>query len=602
MLEPLAGFMVRFWICNLILSGIIGLLFGIKWLFRGFLSNRMQYNLCLILLGLLTVPFLPFSLNSYLSSMEQAVFPILPSTSGIDSAVSQPLTHTTDWMNDFALSVNDQISPTISLLFFGIWILGILFMVFLLFRSAIQLHRIEHSALPLQNPLIYRLYEECLHKLNISKEFPVYSTAFLKSPMIVGFWKPRIYLPIHLISDHNTVIRDDDIRYMLLHELQHYKHKDSLIGCLMNLASIVYWFHPFVWFALKEMRNERELACDASVLQILDEKDYIDYGNTLLNFAEKLACTPFPFTSGLGGNRKQMKRRILNIASYQRPDRIRRLKSTLVFILTSVLLIGFVPFIFTTAADDDRYQWNPDTENLIYSDHSEIFGDYNGSFVLYNSKENSWNIYNKEQALQRLAPDSTYKIYCALFGLEEGTISPENTSIKWNGETYPFAEWNQDQTLASAMASSVNWYFQTIDKKLEKERITSYLEQINYGNKRITGDLSSYWMESALKISPVEQVELLIDLYNNNFDFSIENITAVKNALCISSSDTYALYGKTGTGRVNEKDISGWFIGYVETTDTTYFFATNIRANTNATGSHAAEITFDIFKNLNIIT
>lgn len=53
---------------------------------------------------------------------------------------------------------------------------------------------------------------------------------------------------------------------------------------------------------------------------------------------------------------------------------------------------------------------------------------------------------------------------------------------------------------------------------------------------------------------------------------------------------------------VNEKDISGWFIGYVETTDTTYFFATNIRANTNATGSHAAEITFDIFKNLNIIT
>ena len=128
-----------------------------------------------------------------------------------------------------------------------------------------------------------------------------------------------------------------------------------------------------------------------------------------------------------------MKRRILNIASYQRPDRIRRLKSTLVFILTSVLLIGFVPFIFTTAADDDRYQWNPDTENLIYSDHSEIFGDYNGSFVLYNSKENSWNIYNKEQALQRLAPDSTYKIYCALFGLEEGTISPENTSIKWNG-------------------------------------------------------------------------------------------------------------------------------------------------------------------------
>ena len=598
--EPIADFMIRFGICNLILSGIIGLFLWLKWLFRKHLSSRMQYNLYLILIGLLSVPFLPFPLNSCFGSIGSAMSMISAPTSVSTHTASQPLTDAANWMNDFSVSVNDQISPAIGFLFFGIWILGIFVMVLLLFRSTVQLHRIEQSALPLQNPQICRLYKECLHELNIQKEIPVYSTAFLKSPMIVGFWRPRIYLPIHLISDHNTVVRADGIRYMLLHELQHYKHKDALVGYLMDLASVVYWFHPLVWFALKEMKNDRELACDASVLQMLDENDYGNYGNTLLDFAEKLAHTPFPFTSGLGGNMKQMKYRILNIASYKRPDRTQKRKDILVFSLTSALLIGFVPFISTAAADEDIYRWNSTAEDITYSDFSANFGDYEGSFVLYNSGEDSWNIYNEEQASQRVAPNSTYKIYAALFGLEKGIITPDDSFIKWNGEPYPFAEWNQDQTLTSAMASSVNWYFQSIDQKLGKECIASYLKAIGYGNETISGDLSSYWMESSLKIAPIEQVELLIDLYYNHFDFAAENVAAVKNAMLLSTSNDCTLYGKTGTGNVNGNDVNGWFIGYAKANNTTYFFATNIHANDNASGSHAAEITFDILKELQI--
>ena len=53
-----------------------------------------------------------------------------------------------------------------------------------------------------------------------------------------------------------------------------------------------------------------------------------------------------------------------------------------------------------------------------------------------------------------------------MFGLEEGVITPENSFIAWNGETYPFEAWNADQTLQSAMNSSVNWYFQAVDEQL----------------------------------------------------------------------------------------------------------------------------------------
>ena len=89
-------------------------------------------------------------------------------------------------------------------------------------------------------------------------------------------------------------------------------------------------------------------------------------------------------------------------------------------------------------------------------------------------------------------------------------------------------------------------------------------------------------------------------LYRNTFRFSPENIQAVKDSLCLSSSLAGTLYGKTGTGRIDGKDISGWFVGFVEQKDNTYFFATNIQADSNATGSHSAEITLSLLNDLGI--
>lgn len=75
---------------------------------------------------------------------------------------------------------------------------------------------------------------------------------------------------------------------------------------------------------------------------------------------------------------------------------------------------------------------------------------------------------------------------------------------------------------------------------------------------------------------------------------------AVKDAIHISSSDLGDFYGKTGTGRVNGQDTNGWFIGFVENPDNTYFFATNIHAANHASGSIATEITLSILADMNI--
>ena len=596
----MANFMIRFLICNVFISGIIIILLISKLIFKNNLSSRMQYNLWLLLLGLLAVPFIPFRLVSFpqISSWLRSVrnYSASHADVGANNVMDTGLSGTTNWMNNFALSVNKDTPSVTGYILLGIWIVGMLAMMILIIKSSLRLRTIKRSALSLQNPEVRRLYNKCLNEMKIARNIPVYSTAFLKSPIIVGLLKPCIYLPIHLISDYH----ESDMRYMLLHELQHYRHKDALANYLMNFVGVLYWFNPFVWFALREMRNDREIACDTSVLKMLEADDYEDYGNTLINFIEKVSSSPFPFASSLSGNMKQMKRRIINIASYEKPTFYKKLKGLTAFILIAVLILGLTPFISTCAADESRYQWKSSSENISYVDFSKYFGKYEGSFVLYDLENDIWSIHDIEHATLRVAPDSTYKIYDALFGLEEGVITPEDSFIAWNGKNYPFETWNSDQTLQSAMTSSVNWYFQAIDEQLASNNIRNYIQQIGYGNENVSGRLSTYWLESSLKISPVEQVKLLTKLQNNSLGFSSENINAVKDAICLSSSDAGTFYGKTGTGRVDGQDVNGWFIGYIETADNTYFFATNIGADSDATGGNATEITMSILSDMNI--
>ena len=359
-------------------------------------------------------------------------------------------------------------------------------------------------------------------------------------------------------------------------------------------------FNPMVWIALKEMRNDREIACDTSVLNMLEPDSYEDYGMTLIHFAEKLSRPAFPFAAGLSGNMSQMKRRILNIAAYETPTAQKRLTGMTAFLMVTVLLISMAPLLSANAAKDDYYGWDSSHKNTNIIDLSSCFQGYEGSFVLYDMAQDTWNIYDMDRAALRVSPDSTYKIYDALIGLEAGVITPEDSTMEWNRELYPFQEWNTDQTLQSAMSASVNWYFQEIDKQLGTSAIDRYIREIRYGNENTKGGLSSYWMESSLKISPIEQVELLRKLYENNLGFGIQNVNAVKDSILLSSSKAGNLYGKTGTGCIDGMDVNGWFIGYVEAPDNTWFFAANIAANGGASGSSAAEITRHILSKINI--
>ncbi len=124
-------------------------------------------------------------------------------------------------VNDFSVSISSQFSGGLNTILFLIWITGVMIMSVLTLHSLNYVRSIKRSALPLQNQQVKTIYYNCLKELKISHPVSVYSTAFLKSPVLIGIIHPRIYIPIHLISELNP----DDMRFMLLHELQHYRHK-----------------------------------------------------------------------------------------------------------------------------------------------------------------------------------------------------------------------------------------------------------------------------------------------------------------------------------------------------------------------------------------
>lgn len=592
--------MIRFLICNFFVSILIGILLFMKHLLRNSLTNRMHYNLWYLLLALLSVPFIPVQpirfqqIFTWFENLKNTA--ASPIGTVMKETVSQSQNATAEWMNDLSISVSQRTPSAIGLILCIVWCTGMFVMLALIIKSILHFHNIKSSALPLQNPDIRRLYQSCLNELHIARAIPVYSTAFLKSPIIAGLFRPCIYLPIHLISDFNPAA----IRYMLMHELGHYKYKDALGNYFMNMICILYWFNPLVWYSLKEMKNDREVACDTFVLQLLDEASYQDYGNTLINFAQKVSLTPFPFAAGISGSMKQMQRRIRNIASYHPASFRKNLRSTFTYLLIAFLLSGSAPILSIQAAENDRYRFHEAGRDITYLDCSDIFGDYNGSFVLYDASQDAWQIYNKEGAMTRISPASTFKIYSALFGLESKTITPEQSMIPWDGHRYLYDLWNADQTLESAMQNSVTWYFQALDQQASLSSIAEYVHEIGYGNQLIEGDLSSYWINSSLKISPIEQVEMLEKLYYNRFGFSPENINAVKDSIRLYSNAYGTLSGKTGTEEVNGKNTSGWFIGYIEKDSRTCFFATNIQSEKLASGPLATELTFSVLSDLGL--
>lgn len=590
-------FFLHFIVCAIISSAAILLILLAKRVLKKHISTRWQYNMDLLFLVLLTVPFIPggllssFSSGNWLNALSYAG----NATANANAATGAGAggMYASGWLQDFSISVNRTTPEYLPEIFMVIWIVGIIaFAVFTLHCNR-NLRLVKESMKSVENPEMLSLLTQCKTELGIKKNIRFGTSVLVKSPITVGVFKAHVILPAEKMTA-------SDARYALLHELTHCKNRDVLVNVVMCFFQILYWFNPLVYFIFKRMRLDREIACDTSVLKQLPEEFHIGYGETLLNFVTvRSRSTALSFATDMGGAKSQITKRIVHIATFTKESWLLKLKGVCAFALASLLILSQIPAITALAAyDDDKYQFT--AENVEYEDLSVFFEDFEGSFVLYDVESDLYTIHNKDMSVTRVSPDSTYKIYSGLIALETGVISTDRSVQEWNGTTYPFEAWNENQNLMSAMQNSVSWYFQAMDAQVGMEELNSYFTQLSYGNHNLSGGIADYWMESSLRISPVEQVELLKSFYQNDTIFKAEHVDTMKDILRLSEKDDATFSGKTGTGSVNGKVINGWFVGYVEKDGRTFIFATNIQAKDNAGGSAAVQITLSILKDKGI--
>ena len=108
-------------------------------------------------------------------------------------------------------------------------------------------------------------------------------------PAAFGVFQPTIVMPEVLLRGRSL----EQVEPVLAHELVHSRRGDPWVAILQLAATVIWWFHPLVWWASREMSRQRERCCDEEAVAGLGYPPAI-YARSLLDVLEsRRALRPF---------------------------------------------------------------------------------------------------------------------------------------------------------------------------------------------------------------------------------------------------------------------------------------------------------------------
>ncbi len=199
-------------------------------------------------------------------------------------------------------------------LLFGLWLAGTLVIASYLLLSTLGLARRFRHGRRLRDPQIEAQLLAAGRQLGlVAAPLPVYECDRLRSPALYGCWRPRLLLP----AGFTTRFSSAELGYVFLHELAHVRRRDLPLNWLWALLQVVHWFNPLVWFASYRWRADRELACDAMVLEAAGPAHKEAYGRTILHILESFTSpTLAPGLVGIIEDQRLLRERIRQIAAF----------------------------------------------------------------------------------------------------------------------------------------------------------------------------------------------------------------------------------------------------------------------------------------------
>jgi beta-lactamase regulating signal transducer with metallopeptidase domain/HEAT repeat protein len=193
----------------------------------------------------------------------------------------------------------------ISLLFL-IWAAVLIVIAGSLGYAALLVRRIVNRARPLDTEDWLTPLWEVSDRLALDEPPRLLRSEDAKMPFACGMFQATIVLPAE--CDGWSL---DRRRAVLLHELAHVRRHDLIGHTLGRVACAVYWFHPLVWKAAKQLRSESERACDD--LALACGARATDYAEHLLDIVTSVRRDSTPSVALAMARRKEFEGRMLAI-------------------------------------------------------------------------------------------------------------------------------------------------------------------------------------------------------------------------------------------------------------------------------------------------
>ena len=336
------------------------LILGLKPLYKNKFSKRWQYYIWIVVALRLLLPFTPDTtiIGSLFEKFDTTAItneiptnPNVPVPADTGNSKAEPIQTNREVTT---AAMREPFNKYVCLFFIWSALALVLFVrkvtVYQGFIQYIKAGNKEVSDIKILN-----LLSDCEEKLNIKTRVELSCNPLIASPMLIGFFRPRIILPV-------GEWEDKELSYIFVHELIHYKQRDMFYKWLIQIVVCVHWFNPFVYLLEKEVNKSCELSCDEKVISILDDKARREYGDTLISFLQsnnlyKSSLASVTLTEGA----EQLKERLGAIMKFKK-------KSKGIIAITAIFSVLVCVCFFVTGA----YAASPATNNnLVLKDNGK---------------------------------------------------------------------------------------------------------------------------------------------------------------------------------------------------------------------------------------
>ncbi len=167
-----------------------------------------------------------------------------------------------------------------------LWFLGIIVLSLRFLGGLAYVQRLKHYKVVDVTEHWQRSMQDISDKIGLSRPVQLLESALVAVPMVVGYFKPVILLPIGAI----TGLSSSQVESILAHEMAHILRKDYLVNMIQTVIEIIFFYHPAIWWISRLIREERENCCDDIVIQV--KEDTLVYAKALTTLGELQVRTP----------------------------------------------------------------------------------------------------------------------------------------------------------------------------------------------------------------------------------------------------------------------------------------------------------------------